>query len=82
MKCAGCHGPTGKEGPSDVLVGGQNSLATSKPLKTIGSYLPGEETVTIKAFLHHRILKYNVCFILKQEGPHATTQGQNRDRHG
>src|SRR5262245_2985828 len=25
-RCETCHGPTGKEGPQDVLVGGQGSL--------------------------------------------------------
>jgi len=45
MKCAGCHGPTGKEGPKDVLVGGHNSLRTPKPLKTIGSYWPYATTL-------------------------------------
>ena len=37
-KCAACHGATGVEGPRDRLVGGQGSLATVKPIKTIGSY--------------------------------------------
>lgn len=45
MKCAGCHGATGREGPNDVLVGGQGSLRTSKPLKTIGSYWPYATTL-------------------------------------
>lgn len=44
-KCAACHGPTGKEGPSDVLVGGEGSLQTTKPLKTIGSYWPYATTL-------------------------------------
>lgn len=44
-KCAMCHGPTGKEGPNDVLVGGQGSLQTAKPLKTIGSYWPYATTL-------------------------------------
>src|SRR5437660_2465298 len=39
-RCETCHGPTGREGPQDVLVGGQGSLATSKPQKTVGSYWP------------------------------------------
>ena len=39
-RCTVCHGATGKEGPQDVLVGGQGTLNTSKPLKTIGSYWP------------------------------------------
>jgi len=44
-RCAGCHGKTGKEGPNDVLVGGQGTLNTSKPVKTIGSYWPYATTV-------------------------------------
>lgn len=44
-KCAKCHGPTGTEGPYDVLVGGQNTLKTTKPVKTIGSYWPYATTL-------------------------------------
>jgi S-disulfanyl-L-cysteine oxidoreductase SoxD len=44
-KCAACHGPTGKEGPKDRLVGGQGTLNTPKPIKTIGSYWPYATTV-------------------------------------
>lgn len=44
-KCAKCHGPTGIEGPYDRLVGGQNTLKTAKPLKTIGSYWPYATTL-------------------------------------
>lgn len=44
-KCAGCHGPTGREGPNDVLVGGHGSLKTAKPLRTIGSYWPYATTL-------------------------------------
>jgi S-disulfanyl-L-cysteine oxidoreductase SoxD len=44
-KCAACHGATGKEGPQDVLVGGQGTLKTRQPLKTIGSYWPYATTV-------------------------------------
>lgn len=45
IKCAACHGPTGQEGPNDVLVGGRGSLRTAKPLKTIGSYWPYATTL-------------------------------------
>jgi S-disulfanyl-L-cysteine oxidoreductase SoxD len=38
--CVTCHGATGKEGPQDVLAGGQGTLAAPKPLKTVGSYWP------------------------------------------
>ncbi len=44
-KCAACHGPTGTEGPNDRLIGGQGSLATEHPIKTIGSYWPYATTL-------------------------------------
>lgn len=44
-KCAICHGPTGKEGPKDRLVGGQGTLTTGKPIKTIGNYWPYATTL-------------------------------------
>jgi len=41
-KCAGCHGENGEgKPPTGVqLVGGMGTLATPKPVKTIGSYWP------------------------------------------
>jgi len=43
-RCVTCHGPTGVEGPQDVLVGGRGSLNSqghdARPLKTVGSYWP------------------------------------------
>ena len=44
-RCAACHGPTGREGPNDILVGGQGSLSTARPLKTVGSYWPYATTL-------------------------------------
>lgn len=44
-RCATCHGPTGKEGPNDLLAGGRGTLATTKPLKTVGSFWPYATTV-------------------------------------
>ncbi len=44
-RCETCHGPTGKEGPQDQLAGGKGSLATSRPLKTVGSYWPYATTL-------------------------------------
>lgn len=43
--CSKCHGEkaTGAAGPA--LVGGQGTLATAKPLKTVGSYWPYATTV-------------------------------------
>jgi cytochrome c len=44
-KCAMCHGPSGTEGPRDRLVGGQGTLSTAHPIKTIGSYWPYATTL-------------------------------------
>jgi mono/diheme cytochrome c family protein len=44
-QCAACHGAKGEGKPADVLVGGQGSLASDKPLKTIGSFWPYATTV-------------------------------------
>jgi mono/diheme cytochrome c family protein len=48
-RCLICHGPTGVEGPQDVLVGGQGTLVTAaavtRPLKTVGSYWPYATTL-------------------------------------
>lgn len=44
-KCAACHGEKGTEGPQDILVGGQGSLTTSKPVRTIGSFWPYATTI-------------------------------------
>ena len=45
MHCANCHGMMGVEGPMSKLVGGQGTLASSKPIKTIGSYWPYATTL-------------------------------------
>lgn len=39
-KCASCHGETGVEGRAPRLVGGIGTLATTEPIKTVGSYWP------------------------------------------
>lgn len=43
--CEACHGANGQGGPKDRLVGGQGSLATENPVKTIGSYWPYATTL-------------------------------------
>ncbi|CAI4029607.1 Cytochrome C [Nitrospira tepida] len=45
LKCAACHGATGREGPQDRLVGGRNTLASAHPVKTVGSYWPYATTL-------------------------------------
>jgi cytochrome c len=44
-KCAGCHGVEEIKGPADPLVGGIGSLASMKPVKTVGSYWPYATTL-------------------------------------
>ncbi len=45
QQCASCHGDKGEGGVGDRLVGGQGTLATSKPIRTIGSYWPYATTL-------------------------------------
>ena len=44
-QCASCHGMRGEGGVGDRLVGGQGTLATPKPIKTVGSYWPYAPTL-------------------------------------
>ena len=43
--CASCHGANGTGGPADPLVGGIGTLASKKPVKTVGSYWPYATTL-------------------------------------
>ena len=43
--CARCHGEKGEGGVGPRLAGGQGSLATAKPVKTVGSFWPYATTV-------------------------------------
>ncbi len=45
LKCTGCHGVAGEGKPADRLTGGQGSLATDAPIKTVGSYWPYATTL-------------------------------------
>src|SRR5262245_44821191 len=45
QKCQACHGAKGAGQPNDRLVGGQGTLATKAPVRTIGSYWPYATTV-------------------------------------
>src|SRR5260370_20474875 len=40
QQCAACHGAQGEGGVGDRLIGGQGTLATPKPVRTVGSYWP------------------------------------------
>jgi mono/diheme cytochrome c family protein len=45
QQCAACHGAKGEGGLGDRLVGGQGTLATPKPVRTVGSYWPYAPTL-------------------------------------
>jgi cytochrome c len=44
QNCVSCHGPDG-QGPMDRLVGGQGTLNSAKPARTVGSYWPYATTL-------------------------------------
>src|ERR1700754_1913527 len=45
QQCAACHGAKGEGGVGDRLVGGQGTLGTPKPVRTVGSYWPYAPTL-------------------------------------
>jgi len=44
-QCAACHGAEGQGGLGDRLAGGQGTLASPKPVRTVGSYWPYAPTL-------------------------------------
>ena len=45
QQCAACHGTKGEGGIGDRLVGGQGTLATPNPVRTVGSFWPYAPTL-------------------------------------
>jgi cytochrome c len=45
QQCAACHGEKGEGGIGDKLAGGQGTIATAKPVRTVGSYWPYAPTL-------------------------------------
>ncbi len=45
QQCAACHGDKGQGGVGDRLVGGQGTLGTPNPVRTVGSYWPYAPTL-------------------------------------
>jgi S-disulfanyl-L-cysteine oxidoreductase SoxD len=45
QQCATCHGDKGQGGVGDRLAGGQGTLGTSNPVRTVGSYWPYAPTL-------------------------------------
>jgi len=44
-QCSRCHGPKGEGDVGPALVGGQGTLRTARPLKTVGSFWPYATTL-------------------------------------
>src|SRR5690348_12239486 len=44
-RCSRCHGPTGDGDVGPRLVGGQGTLSTPRPLRTVGSFWPYATTL-------------------------------------
>ena len=44
-QCQSCHGADGKGGPMNTLAGGEGTLDTDSPVKTVGSYWPYATTL-------------------------------------
>ena len=45
QQCSACHGAKGEGGIGDQLAGGQGTLASKKPIRTVGSYWPYAPTL-------------------------------------
>jgi len=69
-QCAACHGAGGEGKPADALVGGQGSLKTDKPLKTIDSFWP--YATTVYDFIN-RAMPYNAPQSLRPDEVYAVT---------
>lgn len=44
-KCAACHGANGNDGPMDRLHGGEGTIGTGNPVRTVSSYWPYATTL-------------------------------------
>ena len=70
QQCAACHGDKGQGAVGDRLVGGQGTLATSKPVKTVGSYWPYAPTLFDYI---HRAMPQNAPESLSNEDVYAVS---------
>src|SRR5262245_7785488 len=69
-KCLACHGDKGAGQPNDRLVGGQGTLASPAPVKTIGSFWPYATTVFDYV---RRAMPYNAPHSLTNDEVYALT---------
>jgi S-disulfanyl-L-cysteine oxidoreductase SoxD len=66
--CAACHGDNGVGGLKDRLVGGQGTLASAHPIKTVGSYWP--YATTLFDYIH-RAMPYQAPGSLSNDETYA-----------
>ena len=68
--CAACHGENGQGGIKDRLVGGQGTLASDNPIKTVGSFWP--YATTFFDYIH-RAMPYQAPGSLSVDDYYALT---------
>ena len=68
--CEACHGPNGQGGIKDRLAGGQGTLASANPVKTIGSFWP--YATTLYDYIH-RAMPYPAPGSLSADDTYAVT---------
>ena len=68
--CAACHGENGQGGINDRLVGGQGTLGSDKPIKTVGSFWP--YATTLFDYMH-RAMPYQAPGSLSVDDYYALT---------
>jgi mono/diheme cytochrome c family protein len=68
--CAACHGENGQGGIKDRLVGGQGTLASDNPIKTVGSFWPYATTLFDYV---HRAMPYQEPGSLSVDDYYAVT---------
>jgi cytochrome c len=70
QKCQSCHAEKGAGKPNDQLVGGQGTLTSKSPVRTIGSYWPYATTVFDYV---RRAMPYTQSHSLTDEEVYAVT---------
>src|SRR5246127_2122316 len=70
QQCAACHGAKGEGGVGDKLAGGQGTLATPNPVRTVGSYWA--HAPTLSAYLR-RAMPQNAPGSLSNEDVYAVS---------
>lgn len=68
--CEACHGPNGQGGVKDRLVGGEGTLASANPVKTVGSFWP--YATTLFDYIH-RAMPYPAPGSLSADDTYAVT---------